>query len=125
MLGGVLSDFGEDPERSGKPSVVHCPVAEHIAGDPRQDPRHPGRCDGLTLPAVSGVRPFVLFDGARVIALQVKRLTKPFSPAAGLDLSEGTLEGMREPSRRRRRLVPPSLLRSWTRSSNLMMARRL
>jgi hypothetical protein len=36
----------------------------------------------------------VLFDGARVIALQVKRLTKPFSPAAGLDLSEGALESI-------------------------------
>jgi hypothetical protein len=36
----------------------------------------------------------VLFDGAGIIALQVKRLTEPFSPAAGLDLSEGTLEGM-------------------------------
>jgi hypothetical protein len=36
----------------------------------------------------------VLFDCARVIALQVKRLTKPFSPAAGLDLSEGALESI-------------------------------
>jgi hypothetical protein len=94
MLGGVLSGLGEDPERSRQPSVLHCPVAEHIAGDPSQDPRHPGRRYGLPLPAVSGVRPFVLFDGAGVVALQVKRLTKTFSPAAGLDLSEGTLEGM-------------------------------
>jgi hypothetical protein len=36
----------------------------------------------------------VLFDGTGVVALQVKRLTKPFSPAAGLDLSEGALESI-------------------------------
>ena len=118
VLGGVLSDFGEDPERPGQPSVLYRPIAENIAGDPRQDAGgHVWRRDGLTLPAVSGVGAFVLFDGVRVVALQVKRLTEPFSRAAGLDLSEGILEGVASRRGVARRSVPPNLLRSWTCSS--------
>jgi hypothetical protein len=90
--GGVLPAFGEDPECPGQPSVLHCPIADHIAGDPCQDARHSGRCKGLTLPAEGGVRAFVLSDCRGVVTLQVKRLTKSFSRAAGLGLSQSILE---------------------------------
>jgi hypothetical protein len=92
MLGGVLPAFGEDRECPGQPSVLHCPIADHIAGDPCQDARHSGRCKGLTLPAEGGVRAFVLSDCRGVVTLQVKRLTKSFSRAAGLGLSQSILE---------------------------------
>jgi hypothetical protein len=57
---------------------------------PRRAPLWP--LQRFDLPAEGGVRAFVLSDCRGVVTLQAKRLTKSFSRAAGLGLSQSILE---------------------------------